>query len=154
MAIYELSLRLLKVDSFPFWEVIPFPDFSNSLLRIAFLLQHEPETEGSFQFWHSPNEELLCAAKVETSEFPVQTRRRSQMQFLKWTIGNTTTSCWCLKRFRALETNLHAFLRYFAKHWEQRIWPVTKPEKRLANPLISLVPLQAHISNDSSFWQR
>jgi hypothetical protein len=43
------------------------------------LLQHEPKTDGSFQFWHTPNEGLLCAAKVKTSEFPVQTRRRSQL---------------------------------------------------------------------------
>jgi len=43
------------------------------------LLQHELKTDGSFQFWHTPNEGLLCAAKVKTSEFPVQTRRRSQL---------------------------------------------------------------------------
>jgi hypothetical protein len=73
MAIYELSLRLLKVDSFSFREVIPFPDFSNSLLRIAFLLQHEPETDGSFQFWHTPGKGVLCTAKVKVSEFSVQT---------------------------------------------------------------------------------
>jgi hypothetical protein len=47
------------------------------------LLQHELKTDGSFQFWHTTNEGLLCAAKVKTSEFPVQARRRSQLAVLE-----------------------------------------------------------------------